>query len=110
MSNLVRLIVIVGAAACGFVLLALGLARHDSDLIAPVDIMLLALAVLVYLLPAGLAIYRDCRAKAGILVVNLLLGWTIIGWFAAMGWAASGVVKEPRRSVGSAPTHPVPGP
>jgi hypothetical protein len=109
MNKMVRLIFVVGVAACGVVLVSLGLARHDADLIAPVNIMLLVLAVLVYLLPTGLAMYRDCQSTAWIVMVNLLLGWTILGWFAAIGWAAGGKVRQPPHPIGTPPTHPVPG-
>jgi hypothetical protein len=39
--------------------------------------------------------------------VNLLLGWTIFGWFVAMGWAASGKIREPVHPIVVPPTHPV---
>jgi len=101
--------VIVSVIACAVILVALGLARHDADLIAPVNMMLFVLGALVYLLPTGLAIYRDCQSTAWIVALNLLLGWTIFGWFAAMGWAARGKVREPHHPIGTPPTHPVPG-
>jgi hypothetical protein len=109
MNNLVRFVVIVGIAAFAVVLVALGLARHDADLIAPVNLALFVLAILAYMLPTGLALYRDCRSTAGIVVVNLLLGWTILGWFAALGWAASGRVKPRRHMLSATPTYPSPG-
>ena len=40
----------------------------------------LAVAVAVYFLPTFLANWRDVRAVSFITVVNLLLGWTVIGW------------------------------
>lgn len=105
MNNLLRLLVIVGIVACGIVVVALGFARHDADLMGPVNLVLFALGALVYLLPTGLAMYRDCRSMAWIAVVNVLLGWTILGWFAAMGWAVSGKVRVAVHP----PAHPVPG-
>ena len=47
---------------------------------------LLFLTVL-YFLPAILA--RDKADATPILLVNLFLGWTIVGWFAALIWAIS---------------------
>ncbi|MDR3753385.1 MAG: superinfection immunity protein [Terracidiphilus sp.] len=109
MNNLLRLLVIVGIVACCIFVVALGLARHDADLMGPVNLVLFVLGALVYLLPTGLAIYRDCRSMAWIAVVNVLLGWTILGWFAAMGWATAGKVRAPVHPVSAPPTHPVLG-
>ncbi len=53
--------------------------------------------------------YRDCKATVWIAVVNVLLGWTIFGWFIALGWSASGKTREPGHPIGTPPTHPVPG-
>jgi len=88
---------------------ALGFARHDTDLMGPVNLVLFVLGALVYLLPTGLAVYRDCRSMAWIAAVNVLLGWTILGWFAAMGWASAGKVRVPVHPESTPPTLPVPG-
>jgi hypothetical protein len=109
MNNLLRLLVIVGIVACGIVVVALGFARHDADLMGPVDLVLFVLGALVYLLPTGLALYRDCRSVAWIALVNVFLGWTVLGWFAAMGWAAAGKVRVAAHPASTPPTHPVPG-
>ena len=109
MNNLLRLLVIVGVVACCIVVVALGFARHDADLMGPVDMLLFVAIALVYLLPTGLAFYRDCQSTPWIALVNVLLGWTVLGWFAAMGWAASGKVREAAHPVSAPPTHPVPG-
>jgi hypothetical protein len=109
MNNLLRLAVIAGLAACAIVIVALGLQRHDADLLAPVNLVLFVAGVLVYLLPTGLAMYRDCKSTAWIVAVNLLLGWTILGWFAAIGWAAGGKIREPVHPIGPPPVQPMPG-
>lgn len=105
MNNLLRLLVIIGIVACSIVVVTLGFARHDSELMAPVSLALWALGTLFYLLPTGIAIYRDCRSTVWIVLINILLGWTVLGWFAAMGWAAAGNV----RGTAHPPAHPVPG-
>jgi hypothetical protein len=109
MNNMVRLFVIAGAVACAVVIVALGMARHDADLLAPFNLMVFALGVAVYLFPSWFAMYRDCKSTAGIIIVNLLLGWTVFGWFAALGWAAAGKVSGPDRLIPKSPAHPVPG-
>ena len=53
-------------------------------------LLVLLLAVGWYFFPTLVARHRDCEATNGILVVNLFLGWTFIGWVIALAWAASG--------------------
>lgn len=86
--RLVSAAILLGAAA---LIVAIGLARHDRDLLsAPFDLLLLLAALAVYLLPTGLALYRDCKAGIWIALLDVFLGWTIFGWFIALGWAAAG--------------------
>jgi hypothetical protein len=44
----------------------------------------------VYFLPAIIAVRHRCRWDAAIFVFNLLLGWTVFGWFGALSWALGG--------------------
>jgi len=41
----------------------------------------------LYFLPAIIAFARSKRDSASILILNLLLGWTAIGWVIALIWA-----------------------
>jgi hypothetical protein len=41
----------------------------------------------LYFLPAIVAFARSKRDAVSILVLNLLLGWTVIGWVIALVWA-----------------------
>lgn len=51
---------------------------------------LLALIVIaVYFIPAIVAVSRGCRHSAGIFILDLFLGWTLIGWVGALVWAVS---------------------
>ena len=52
-------------------------------------IILAVVAVVVYMLPAIIALLRGHHKVGSIFVVNLLLGWTIIGWVAALAWSMS---------------------
>jgi hypothetical protein len=45
--------------------------------------------ILLYLLPAIVALSREHHQKIAILVLNVLLGWTAVGWVAALIWALS---------------------
>jgi hypothetical protein len=45
--------------------------------------------VLLYFLPSFVAVVRKKRNKNAILLLNLLLGWTIIGWIVALIWSVT---------------------
>ena len=47
----------------------------------------LAFLILLYFLPA--IIGRHKRDAAGIFLLNLFLGWTVIGWIIALIWACT---------------------
>ena len=49
-------------------------------------IILLALFA-VYFLPAICAIGRHCRGRGAIFFLNLLIGWTLVGWVVTFIWA-----------------------
>ena len=44
-------------------------------------------ALVVFLLPTIIAVLRHKRNTTVILVLNLLGGWTVIGWIIALVWA-----------------------
>ena len=43
--------------------------------------------VVVYLLPTIVAALRRKQAMTPILVLNILGGWSVIGWIIALAWA-----------------------
>ena len=45
------------------------------------------IGLLVYFLPTIIALVRSKRDKAAIFVLNLFLGWSVIGWVIALVWA-----------------------
>lgn len=51
--------------------------------------IMLAVIFVVYFLPTILAAARGHQSAGGILVLNLLLGWTLLGWIVALVWACS---------------------
>jgi hypothetical protein len=57
----------------------------------------LAFLTLLYFLPA--IIGRDKRDAAGIFLLNLFLGWTVIGWVIALIWACAAEPYVPVRLV-----------
>jgi hypothetical protein len=53
--------------------------------------ILLALAVLVYFIPTIVAGKRGHPNGTPIFLLNLFLGWTALGWLAALIWSASAI-------------------
>ncbi|SAK86155.1 immunity protein [Caballeronia calidae] len=51
------------------------------------DILLTIAVVAIYLLPAIIADRKKRRSVLVLALFNVLLGWTIVGWFAALYWA-----------------------
>lgn len=69
------------------------LIRQLSDLGAlglGVGVTLLA----AYFMPLAIAVTRGHRYTRLIGAINLLLGWTVIGWFAALFWAVNRDLRE----------------
>jgi len=46
------------------------------------------LPFLMYFLPSLIALARSKRDLRSIFLLNLFLGWSIIGWIVALVWAA----------------------
>ena len=55
-------------------------------------IFLLALLVIFYFLPCIICNVRTTQHGAAIFLINLFLGWTVLGWIAALIWA---IVEKP---------------
>jgi len=59
----------------------MGKERLGLNIIA--GIMLAMMAIFIYLLPAYIAMRRKHKKALLIYLLNLFLGWTILGWAAA---------------------------
>ena len=51
------------------------------------DFGLLTLFVIIYCLPFLIATAREHKNRVAILLLNLFLGWTGLGWLVALIWA-----------------------
>jgi Superinfection immunity protein/Uncharacterised protein family UPF0547 len=81
-------------------------------------LVLLILLIAIYFLPSGIAFNKGKNNAGAILVLNLFLGWTIIGWVGALVWACSkdqpavtvpiAVPAPPSPSLPSVDTRPCP--
>ncbi len=49
----------------------------------------LVIVVGLYFLPALVANHKKKRNSGAIFLLNLLLGWTLLGWVVALVWAAT---------------------
>lgn len=56
---------------------------YSSVLVVTVLIGILAL----YLLPSIIAFQRGKKNKLAILLLNIFLGWTLIGWVGSLVWS-----------------------
>mgnify|MGYP006433950487 CR=1 FL=1 len=61
----------------------------------------------VYFIPAIIAMARGHRQSGAILVINLILGWTFLGWIAALVWAFVDNNAAPTDAT-SKPAEPIP--
>lgn len=52
-----------------------------------ISLALVAVCVFLYFLPTYLAYTHEHHNTVAIFALNLLLGWTLIGWIAALVWA-----------------------
>jgi heme/copper-type cytochrome/quinol oxidase subunit 3 len=53
----------------------------------PVVMVLALIALGLYFLPTMIARQRQRKQRNAIVALNILLGWTFIGWVAALVWA-----------------------
>lgn len=57
-------------------------------------ILMLLIIVLIYMLPTLIAFGREHPRRMDVAVVNILFGWTLIGWIAAFLWASLAHVEN----------------
>lgn len=73
-------------------------------------LILLFFGLAFYFLPTIVAVVGKHRQAAAIFVLNLLAGWTFIGWVVAMVWAFIESRPEPVYVVQTPPPPPPPQP
>ena len=56
---------------------------------------LIVMVLLAYFVPSVIAGARHHHQTGAILVLNLLLGWTLLGWIAALVWAFTATPGKP---------------
>jgi hypothetical protein len=59
-------------------------------------LIVFAVALGLYFIPYLNAWYRKHRNTGAIFWLNFFLGWTVLGWIAAVIWSATNNVAKPR--------------
>jgi len=59
-------------------------------------VIVLLLILIIYFLPTLIAYSREHLHRGAIVIFNIFLGWTLIGWFVVFLWAALGRAEEPQ--------------
>jgi hypothetical protein len=67
------------------------------EVLAVLIMPLVVLAGVLYLLPTVVAVARGHRRLLGVALINILLGWTLLGWLLALAWACLGGRGRRRR-------------
>jgi 4-amino-4-deoxy-L-arabinose transferase-like glycosyltransferase len=58
-------------------------------------LIIIVVCIALYFLPTIVAASRHKRSENAIVALNLLLGWTLIGWVVALVWALSADPPDP---------------
>ena len=54
----------------------------------------IVIGIYIYIAPSIIAYNRKHHQKMAIIALNVLLGWSIIGWIIALIWSLSATVKD----------------
>ncbi len=57
-------------------------------------LLIVLIIAFIYFLPSLIAWSRDHKNTASIAVVNIFLGWTLVGWVVALAMSVSGGVQK----------------
>lgn len=67
--------------------------------IGPTELIIMLIFLLPYFLPSIIAFTRKHHNSAAILILNIFLGWTLIGWIIALVWSFTAAQnKSPTQS------------
>jgi hypothetical protein len=57
-------------------------------------VIILMSVLIIYMLPTLIAYGREHPWRRELAVINIFLGWTLIGWIVVFLWAALAVVED----------------
>jgi Superinfection immunity protein len=72
-----------------FVLICFPIAQGTNTFALLATIGFIVGSIVLYFCPTIIAISRSHTNKTSIIVLNLFLGWTVLGWVGALVWAYS---------------------
>ena len=61
--------------------------RMEMRELTSLELVIITLIFAVYFLPTLIAFLKDHKNKLAIFLLNLLLGWTALGWVGSLVWA-----------------------
>jgi hypothetical protein len=67
---------------------------------------LLVISLCIYFVPSIIAAVRSHQSRMAIFAVNLLFGWTGLGWLVAFIWSLTGVYEGYRGVPYRSPPYP----
>lgn len=98
---------ILGLILLVAVTFAIGSGTNGAALVA--TIIFFPAAIALYFVPSAVALYRKRANSTPIILLNLLLGWTFLGWVVALIWAHSSPA-QPQPSAGLSRVQAPPAP
>jgi hypothetical protein len=72
----------------------LGDKQVDTAVRAIFFVVLILVSLGIYFLPSIIAWARETAWTGAAIVINIFLGWTLIGWVVALAMAVSGTPRE----------------
>ena len=73
-------------------------ASDDMNAVQVIMMLLLVVAIgMIYFLPTIISSKRNHHQGASICAVNILLGWTFLGWAIALIWSLSHISEEHKK-------------
>lgn len=88
------------------VLLCFPVGMGNNNLAAVATVCVFVGVPLIYFVPTINAVTRSHPRRTAIIVVNLFLGWTLVGWVVALAWSYA--ADPPPAAASASPPAPTP--
>ena len=66
----------------------------DDQSLIVLFVLIVLISAIFYFIPTMVAVKRKCRNRTGIIVVNIVLGWTFAVWVVALVWAMIDPIED----------------
>jgi hypothetical protein len=81
-------------ASIATVIPEIAFAQSGSPAFLKENQLAIAILIFLYLLPAWIAWSRKHQNKGPIILIDVFLGWTVIGWIVALIWSVGSTKKD----------------